>query len=504
MTALERADSSFTSCSPAERHAGTPRASFAGLAWEHDVPDSALVRRAFIRRRGKAAIGDGKMRGAAKELDVPIESGLPQGAVRLPALTHRVIGDELRLGLLDLDEPSELRGLGQLALPDDVGVWFEQTDDLAGIVRIAAEHAGTRLRQHMSDEVDGHGQVGDLAAAARSRHRALGLAHDRAGDSQETLVELLHLRLAPRADLRGRPRAGRATALGELEDPSRHAACALADLLPKLSQAAREHPDPVGQERGVRGVMNVGFDDGGVDAEATAADDAVLARQGHQAGEDVLEYRFVQQMRQPDQCLRVRNTFSVDPAERAIDQAAPDLSLAFIEAPVGEMLEDEHPQHDGGGRAQSAPAPALGMTLRQRLRHAIDEDIVVKERVDPPKGGVPQFVAVRQEDFDEAALPVRSPHHGASGEADRVSRVARAVDPRRSLTIADRPTDRQGNWRIRTNSNVACPDRHRVNRPCSAPESSYARPPRGSTCRSLTGKRPSSGSRPDPTRSRPS
>src|SRR5207245_9383418 len=87
----------------------------------------------------------------------------------------------------------------------------------------------------------------------------------------------------------------------------------------------------------VRGVMKVGFDDGGVDAQAPAADDAVLARQGHQAGEDVLEYRFVQQLRQPDQCLRVRNTFSVDPAERAIDQASPDLSLAFLEAPVGEI-----------------------------------------------------------------------------------------------------------------------------------------------------------------------
>src|SRR6266436_7292494 len=140
---------------------------------------------------------------------------------------------------------------------------------------------------------------------------------------------------------------------------------------PDPPQAAGEHPDPVGQERGVRGVMNVGFDDGGVDAQAPAADDAVLARQGHQAGEDVLEYRFVQQMRQPDQCLRVRNTFSVDPAERTIDQASPDLSLAFIEAPVGEMLEDEHPQHDGGGRSQSAPALTLRVALRQGLRHAI-------------------------------------------------------------------------------------------------------------------------------------
>jgi len=103
------------------------------------------------------------------------------------------------------------------------------------------------LRQHVPDEFDRRGQLGVVAPAARSRHRALGLAHHRAGDSQEALVEPLHLRLAPRADRGGRPRAGRATALGDLEHPARHAARALADPLPDPSQAAREHPDPIGR-----------------------------------------------------------------------------------------------------------------------------------------------------------------------------------------------------------------------------------------------------------------
>jgi len=92
MTALERADAAFTSRAPAERHAGPPRARFAGLAWEDDVPDSALVRGPFIRRRGKAAIGDGEARRAPKELDMSIQGRGPQGALRLPALTHLVIG----------------------------------------------------------------------------------------------------------------------------------------------------------------------------------------------------------------------------------------------------------------------------------------------------------------------------------------------------------------------------------------------------------------------------
>jgi len=112
------------------------------------------------------------------------------------------------------------------------------------------------------------------------------------------------------------------------------------------------------------------------------------------------------------------------------------------------------------------------MTPRQSLRHTIDEDIVVEQRVDLPKGRVPKLVSVGEEDFDETALPVRSPHHGASEAADRVSRVARAANPRRSLTIANHRTDRQGNWRIRTSSDITAPDKHRINRLCFAPESS--------------------------------
>ena len=111
------------------------------------------------------------------------------------------------------------------------------------------------------------------------------------------------------------------------------------------------------------------------------------------------------------------------------------------------------------------------MAPRQSLRHTIDEDLIVDQRVDLPKCGIPELVAVGEEDFDETALPVRSPHHDASDEADRVSRAARAPNPCRSLTIADRCLDRQGNWRIQTTSNDGTPDEHRINRLCSAPES---------------------------------
>jgi len=59
------------------------------------------------------------------------------------------------------------------------------------------------------------------------------------------------------------------------------------------------------------------------------------------------------------------------------------------------------------------------MALGQGLRDSIDEDIIIKKSVDLPEGRIPELVRVGQEYFHEAALPVRSPHHGASGEAAR-------------------------------------------------------------------------------------
>src|SRR4029453_8488495 len=73
MTTLERADPAFDPGTPAERRAGNPRARLARLPRQYDVPDPAILRRAFIRARGEAAVGDGEPRGAVEKRNVTIQ-----------------------------------------------------------------------------------------------------------------------------------------------------------------------------------------------------------------------------------------------------------------------------------------------------------------------------------------------------------------------------------------------------------------------------------------------
>src|SRR6266702_1250310 len=484
MTALERADPPFTSRAPAEGRTGQPGALLVRLAWQHDVPDPTVLRRTFIGARGEPPIGDGQVRRVTEQRDVPIQCGRPEGAVRLAALTDLVVGDELRLGLLDLHEPSELGGTRQLALADNLRMRLEQTHHLAGVVRLAPEHAGARLRQDAAHQLDRRGQRGGGVPLSRSGDCGVGVAQHRARDPHEALVEDLHLRLAPLADRRAHAAPGRATALGDLKHPAGDTARALSDPLPDPLQRAREDPDPVRQERGVGGVVHGGFHDGRVEAQPPASDEAAGTPQGHQPGQHVLEHGLVQQVGQPDQRFGVRDPLAIDPAEGAMDQAPPHLTLALIEAPVVEVLEDEHPQDHGGRCSPSAPAPTLRMTLRQGLCHAIDEHVIIEHSVDLPEGGIPELVGVRQEHFYEAALLIRSPHHGASGEArepqslHRVSRIAaRVVRVRRSLTIAHPRRSRQANWSIWTSADTLTPHKHWITPVCFAPGSSYTENP---------------------------
>src|SRR5712664_2267285 len=133
VTSLERADPSFTTRAPAKRRACRPGALLAGLPRQHDVPDPAVVRRALIGPRGKASIGDGQLRRVVEEGDVAIQRREPEVAVAGAPVAHGVVGDELPLGFLNLHPTAELRGLGQLALADDLGGCLETTHNLVRV-----------------------------------------------------------------------------------------------------------------------------------------------------------------------------------------------------------------------------------------------------------------------------------------------------------------------------------------------------------------------------------
>src|SRR2546426_3759165 len=231
MTTFERADASFTACAPAQRRSSGARAFFTRLAWQHDVSDTTVARRALVVARGKAAVGDGQVRSVVEEGDVTIQGGLPESAVRLAALTHLIVGDDLHLRLLDLHAPPELGRLGQLALADDLGVRLEETDHLAGEMRIASEHSGPRLRHDPLDQLDRDRKLDGQRLTPRPCRRGFGLANYRSRDPHQALIEELHARFALLANRRGGPVSRSATTLRDLEHAARDTARALPHTL---------------------------------------------------------------------------------------------------------------------------------------------------------------------------------------------------------------------------------------------------------------------------------
>ncbi len=152
------------------------------------------------------------------------------------------------------------------------------------------------------------------------------------------------------------------------EDPTRHAARPIADVAPGGSQAggeplhrARQNPHAIGQQRTVRRIVDGRLDDGGVYAQAAPVNHPTLTRDRGQPLQQLREDRPVQHVGQTNQGLGVRHTLPVDPAEGPVHEAAPDFPLALVEAPIGEVFQDEHPEHDGGRGAEPPATSTQGV-----------------------------------------------------------------------------------------------------------------------------------------------
>jgi hypothetical protein len=100
---LEGADAPFRAGAPSQGRSHRPWAPFSTLPREHDGPDLMRTGDLNVGRRGEPSIGHGQARGPAEELFVPHQGRFPQRAIGDSRRADLVVGDELRLGFLDLN-----------------------------------------------------------------------------------------------------------------------------------------------------------------------------------------------------------------------------------------------------------------------------------------------------------------------------------------------------------------------------------------------------------------
>ena len=82
MTALEHADPALAAGAPPERAPKPSQSRKSTAAQQSDVADVAGDRRAHVALRGEGGIGDGQSGRVAEELDVAVQRGHPQRAIR--------------------------------------------------------------------------------------------------------------------------------------------------------------------------------------------------------------------------------------------------------------------------------------------------------------------------------------------------------------------------------------------------------------------------------------
>src|SRR5437762_1597337 len=85
---------------------------------------------------------------ATEQLLVTLQARFPKFSVGHALGTNFIIGDELRLGFLDLHQLAELGGLHLLPFTNGLRVSFEHTEHLVGMMVVALQHPGARLLQH--------------------------------------------------------------------------------------------------------------------------------------------------------------------------------------------------------------------------------------------------------------------------------------------------------------------------------------------------------------------
>src|SRR5271169_534757 len=340
-------------------------------------------------------------------------------------------GDDLILPFLNLDHLAEFGGLARLALTDDFGARLEDADQLLGYMRVATENSRTSLLHHLlhprrhrvqlfAQAFEG-GLFEDIARCLHARRdlarEALRLSHHSRDGRQQLFVSLLQPLFASAALAACGP--------SNLQKPVPHASTAIPQLSPGITHdgsdpfhRARQNAHPISQQTAVGRIVDIGFDDGRVDAHLAALDDLLLLRDCHDPFVEALNYFWSQ-----GKCPLIHdgivwNLTAADTGEGSVDQVGAHFALHHFIAPVANVLEQEQSQNDFSGRAPPAPGSTLGASFGQGFVHSGQQLIIVQNLV---RGTHPVFPQIGDflvnESFGEAELGAAGLNHGVRSGA---------------------------------------------------------------------------------------
>jgi hypothetical protein len=94
------------------------------------------------------------------------------------------------------------------------------------------------------------------------------------------------------------------------------------------------------------------------------------------------------------------------------------------------MLQDQHPDDDLGRRTKTAATATLRPPFLKGLRNDFNHGVVLEQRVDLAQPVGPQFVPIRQQDFEQTPFALSALHHARSFDESRTGSLVRRIDRR--------------------------------------------------------------------------
>jgi hypothetical protein len=118
-----------------------------------------------------------------------------------------------------------------------------------------------------------------------------------------------------------------------------HVQCASLASLRDPFERAGQDANAVAEECGVRRMMDVGLDDGGIGAELATRRDAFALRSLNYSRMNVPGRFGIESSERATEGGKRRNRFLVEAGKPTVDQAGPDLALELTQGPLLDVLE---------------------------------------------------------------------------------------------------------------------------------------------------------------------